>query len=331
MILAEKISTLRKQNGWSQEELAEKLDISRQSVSKWELGATIPDIDKIIKMSKLFGVSTDYLLKDELEEIVFSETDEAETFERDKARSVSVEEANEFMDCTESVSKKIALAVAALIMSPVMLIFLAGLAEYNQVISEDMAGGIGTAILLVVIAAGVAVLILNGMRLSRFDYLEKEMLSLQYGAEGIVEKRKQDFAAEYRAAIAAGVVLCIIGVVPLLLAAAFTEEDFVLICCLDILLLLIACGVYLFVRFGMIQASYEKLLQTGDYTEEKKKLNKKTASFPGIYWCTVTAVYLAISLWKNNWDISWIIWPVAGVLFVALYGIVQVIAGKHKK
>ena len=61
MILAEKITKLRKRNGWSQEELAMKLNISRQSVSKWESAASIPDLDKVIKLSAIFGVSTDYL------------------------------------------------------------------------------------------------------------------------------------------------------------------------------------------------------------------------------------------------------------------------------
>ena len=68
MILAEKIMRLRKQKGWSQEELAVRLNVSRQSVSKWESMTSLPDLDKIIKMSELFGVSTDYLLKDEIEE-----------------------------------------------------------------------------------------------------------------------------------------------------------------------------------------------------------------------------------------------------------------------
>ena len=68
MILAEKIIKLRKQNGWSQEDLAMKLNVSRQSVSKWESMASIPDLDKIVKLSQIFGVSTDYLLKDDLEE-----------------------------------------------------------------------------------------------------------------------------------------------------------------------------------------------------------------------------------------------------------------------
>ena len=67
MILAEKITMLRKKNGWSQEDLAMKLDISRQSVSKWESTASIPDLDKLIKLSEIFGVSTDYLLKDEID------------------------------------------------------------------------------------------------------------------------------------------------------------------------------------------------------------------------------------------------------------------------
>ena len=65
MILADKIIDLRKKNGWSQEELAEKLGVTRQSVSKWEGAQSVPDLQRILDMSRLFGVSTDYLLKDE--------------------------------------------------------------------------------------------------------------------------------------------------------------------------------------------------------------------------------------------------------------------------
>ena len=67
MILAEKIINLRKKNGWSQEELAEKLGVTRQSISKYEGAQSIPDLDKILKLSEIFGVTTDYLIKDELE------------------------------------------------------------------------------------------------------------------------------------------------------------------------------------------------------------------------------------------------------------------------
>ena len=62
MILADKIILLRKRKGWSQEELAEQLGVTRQSVSKWEGAQSVPDIQKIIQMSEIFGVTTDYLL-----------------------------------------------------------------------------------------------------------------------------------------------------------------------------------------------------------------------------------------------------------------------------
>lgn len=68
MILADKIMRLRKRNGWSQEELAEKMQVSRQAVSKWESAQSIPDIDKLLALSRLFEVTTDYLLKDEIED-----------------------------------------------------------------------------------------------------------------------------------------------------------------------------------------------------------------------------------------------------------------------
>ena len=67
MRLSEKIVNLRKKNGLSQEDLAEKLNVSRQAVSRWEGGAASPDAANILQLSKLFGVTTDYLLNDEYE------------------------------------------------------------------------------------------------------------------------------------------------------------------------------------------------------------------------------------------------------------------------
>ena len=63
MIFADKLIRLRKKAGWSQEELAVRLDVSRQSVSKWESAQSIPDLEKIVRLSKLFGVTTDYLIR----------------------------------------------------------------------------------------------------------------------------------------------------------------------------------------------------------------------------------------------------------------------------
>lgn len=67
MNFAEKLLNLRTQYGYSQEALAEKLNVSRQAISKWELGTTLPETDKVITISNFFEVSTDYLLKDNIQ------------------------------------------------------------------------------------------------------------------------------------------------------------------------------------------------------------------------------------------------------------------------
>lgn len=329
MILAEKITMLRKKNGWSQEELADKLQISRQSVSKWESGASIPDLDKIIKMSNLFGVSTDYLLKDELETVSYSETDAPE----EQGRSVSVEEANEYMKTVEGFAGKIALAVSLCILSPICLILLAGLAECGIAhISEGLAAGIGTAVLLILVAAAVGIMILSGLSMDRYEYLEKEDILLQYGVQGIVENKKNKFDRTFYPCIAIGVMCCILGVVPLLVVGAVSSDDFAGVVCVAVLLALIAVGVFFFVWAGVIHGSFEKLLQQGDYTRENKDFERRLGFIPGIYWCVITAIYLGISFTRGNWGSSWVIWPVAGVLFGALMGIMKAVyAGKKDR
>jgi len=328
MILAEKIMTLRKKEGWSQEELAGKLNVSRQSVSKWESGASIPDIDKILMLSGLFGVSTDYLLKDAMESDVPQK--DGPVCVDTGSRNVSVEEADSYMELTRRRAWRTAAATSLFVLSPVPLILLAGLAEYGRGITEDMAGGLGVMLLLVMVAAGVAVLILNGMRFEKYEYLEKELLNLQYGVQGIVAKRKEEFAASYSLALTAGTVLCILSVVPLLAAVFFSAGDLAYICCVAVLLALVAAAVYLFVWSGSIRGSFDKLLQEGDYTQEKKAEGKRSGFLAAGYWCLVTAVFLGIGFFCS-WRSAGFLWPIAALLFVALRNILRAALWGGKK
>lgn len=322
MIMAEKIAALRRRSGWSQEELAEKMSISRQSVSKWESGASIPDLDKILKMSEIFGVTTDYLLKDNIEELSIV-TDSA-VAEEAEGRRVSLEEANAFMELTELLSTKIAAAVWLFIVSPICVIILGGM-------SEDFASGIGATVVLLLVAVGVATIIINGLRLKKFEYLEKEKVYTEYGVSGIVQKKKDEYMPEFRTKVAIGVVLCILGAVPVIIGAALALSELVLCCLVGVLLLMVACGVFLIVSAGMITGSYDKLLETGDYSPEEKDIKRRTEFFPGIYWCLITAVYLGISFYTNDWHRTWIIYAVAGVLYAAIYGIMRAIMLGKKK
>ena len=113
MIFADKLILLRKKAGWSQEELADQMNVTRQSVSKWEGAQSVPDLEKMIRLSKLFGVSTDYLLKDEIEEAEhISLSDDAPTLRR-----VSMDEANTFLSVKLRTAKTVAYAAFLCILS----------------------------------------------------------------------------------------------------------------------------------------------------------------------------------------------------------------------
>ena len=157
MILADKITELRKKNGWSQEELAEKLDVSRQSISKWESAQSIPDMNRILKMSEVFGVSTDLLLKDDME--ITDDRKNVDTVETyGNARAVSIEEAGEFLLFREQSSGRVAFGVLLCILSPVLLIVLSGLQAGGILsLSEMTVCAIGLIVLLLMVGCGSAV------------------------------------------------------------------------------------------------------------------------------------------------------------------------------
>ena len=313
MILADKILSLRKKNGWSQEELAEKMNVSRQSISKWESTGSIPDINKILELSKIFGVSTDYLLKDDLEEVEYSETNESDIRLR-----VSLEEANEFMKIKKAVGKKIGLGVSLCVLSPILLILLSGISEYKPWkfnVSEDAAGGIGVVALLVIVAAAVAIFIINGMKMKKFEYLEKRDFELEYGVSGIVKEKQRSFESKYTRNIVIGVVLCILCAIPLLVAGVSGASDMVYIVLLALLLAIVSIAAYLFTTSGMVKDSYDKLLFEGDYDRAEAENNKKAAKLSGVYWPIVVAIYLGWSFVTNDWRISWIVFPIAALVF----------------
>lgn len=318
MILADKILQLRKQSGWSQEELAEKLNVSRQSVSKWESAAVIPDMNRILELSKIFGVSTDYLLKDEIESIIDSEVDETDHYVK-----VTLQAANDFLREKAIHGKWVARGVALCILSPALMIFLIGWAESRGRISENLAVGIGIGTLLVMVATAVGIFIISGVKMEAYKYLEDNEFELEYGLQGILKERKEGSKTRYVQNTAFGVILCILSALPLVVASVMEVEEFVVMGLVALLLLMVAIGVNILINAGTVRASYDILLGEGDYTLEQRENAKRVGKIAGVYWPVTTAIYLGWSFLTNDWYMTWVVWPVAGVLFggiVALIG-----------
>lgn len=330
MILAEKITDERKKNGWSQEELAEQLGVSRQAVSKWESAGSVPDLQKVIQLARIFGVSTDYLLKDEMEpkdrEVAYDDqggVDQA-------LHRVTMEEANEFLHVKEWFASRIANATALCICSPVLLILLATFSESQKLsISENMAAGLGCMALLVLIAAAIFIFITGGIKMNHLESLEQEPFETEYGVTGMVKERRSSYERTYSVGTAIGVVLCILSVIPLLIAGAMGASDDIYAICVAVLLVMIAIGTNSMIRVGTVKSSYDTLLQEGEFSKKEKMMNKKLDTFSGVYWLLATALYLAWSFRTMRWGQTWVLWPVAGVLFAAVIGIAKMVLEKN--
>lgn len=321
MIFADKLIELRKKSGWSQEELAEQMNVTRQSVSKWEGAQSVPDLEKIIQLSKLFGVSTDYLLKDEIEANE-NESSSLKTEEKLNVRRVSMEEANKFLAAKTQTAKTIACGVFLCIISPICLMILSVMSEktiYN--ISENVAAGIGMITLLILIANAVTLFILSSSKTSAFEFLENEIFETSYGVTGMVKERKEDYRESYTKNIAIGVCFCVLSLVPLFAAIIISEDDLFMVSMVAVMLALIGIGVNFIVKTCIIWESFDKLLQEGEYSRKKKKEKIASSKVNTIYWSVVTAGYLAYSFISYKWHFSWIIWPVAAVLYPAVTSI----------
>ena len=319
MTLAEKIINLRKQKGWSQEELAERLDVTRQSVSKWESAQSLPDVAKILQMSELFGVTTDYLLKDNEEQRICDIQHEAEYEEKAKSRIVEKAEAEEYLSASRAAAGKIALGIFLCIISPVVLLLLMGACSAGIItaLSEDVCALIGIVVLLLTVATAVMIFIFFGSPLSKFDYMEKEAIRLSEEAKELVSAEKKDTERGYVKHNALGAALCILGAVSTLLGA-FSGREMLVMAGISGTLFLVALGVYSFVTAGIPWGAMEKMLEEGEYTRSEKKVNKKVEAISGVYWTVVTAIYLGYSFYTSEWHRSWIIWPVAAVAFGVL-------------
>jgi len=329
MILADKIIEERKRNGWSQEELAEKLGVSRQSVSKWESAQSIPDITRIIQMAELFGVTTDYLLKDSASRNDGEQTIKESVETVKKLRTVSMEEASEFIKMKEINAPLIAFAVSLCILAPVLLIVLSGFADSGILgISENLAGGLGIVVLLIMVAVGFFIFISCRNREKKYDFLNTEEIETAYGVAQMAREKKDKFAKTFNTNISIGVVLCILCSLPLLVSSFLTEKDYIYTAMAGLLLVIIAIAVNMFVRVGIINSSYDKLLQEGDYTPDKKKSSIIEEKLSGIYWLIAVAIYLAWSFLTNKWGITWVVWPVAGVLYGAFISIAKLVTNE---
>ena len=313
MILADKIIRLRKKNGWSQEELADKMNVSRQAVSKWEAAQTTPDLEKILQLGNLFGVTTDYLLKDELVDEEF-----VEGVDETPIRKISLAEANDYLEQRKNASVQIAIATLLCIVSPILIFLLLAFSECTSIpITENLAVGIGMVALFSLVTIAVVIYIRVGFKNAPYEFLEKEPFETEYGVTGLAREKQKTYRNTYIKYNIFGTCACILSPVPLI-CAALSGKGLLVMIMLCVTLLTVAIGVMFFIVAGVRWASMQKLLKEGEFSEKGKQKNKIIEAIGTVYWLLATAIYLGWSFLTSDWHITWVIWPIAGVLFAVV-------------
>lgn len=325
MILADKIIYLRKKACMSQEELANMIDVSRQSVSKWESAQSLPDLDKIIALSKIFNVSTDFLLKDDDEILNNDEKDDA----NDNLKKVSLIEANTYINKRYNSSFKIAFGVFLCIISPITLILLCGLSEFYNLLSDNVASCIGLISLFILVAIAILLFLLSYYSNKEYEFIQTQSFNVEYKVNELVIEKKKKYQRTYNKLLIIGILLCILSIIPLFIATLL-KSDIYAIYGVCILLFIDAIAVFLITFASVRMNAYNALLQVEEFKKSIKEKNPIIVAISTAYWLIATAIYLILSFTTNNWKLSWIVFAVAGILFGAISPFLNLIFKKNK-
>ena len=283
MSLAENLQYLRAREGVTQEQLAERLDVSRQSVSKWESSASFPEMDTLIKLCDMFHTDMDTLLRGSVEQSLSEDTAGYDRFMTAYAR-------------------KIAGGVSAII---------AGAAIAALSAARGIPDMVGAAILLLVIAVAVVVFIASGMEEEHFRKKHPTI------PDFYTEAQKERFRRRYIWYIAGGVGAILFGLVLMVLAFTVLPEKEPYESYIGALfLLIVACAVFFLVYGGMLEDKYDipRYNRQNNPTEEDKERRRRAVTACALIMILATAVFLTIGLGWDRWESAAIIYPVGGVL-----------------
>lgn len=234
----------------------------------------------------------------------------------------------EFLTARKRSSTFIATGVMLCIFSPITLLLLISLTKLGTLTSSiNFATGIGVIATLVLVAIAVACFIAGNYWLKVNENYEYEDCNLSEELHKKILKESRDYENKHYIFKIIGIAFCILSAIPLMSGALFTDalsnsrlDDF-MTGLSSITIFLVGIGVFFLVKTNIVHDSFNIILQIDDYTTEKKAGKKVIEKYTSIYWMIIAFIYLTYSFLSNNWQQSWIIWPLAGIA----YGILEAI------
>lgn len=242
---------------------------------------------------------------------------------------VTLEEAKQY--CKENAKASLRYGIASMlcVISPIMLIIMGGLQEVFG-LSDGIVAAVGLVPMILIIACAVAIFIITGISMGKYEKYEKEILFLDYSTKQFVEAQRESEKMRFALQIAIGVFLCIVAALPLIIVGSMElATDLPAVLTVAVMLAIISIAVFLFVSAGTKSDAYHVLLQEEEYDTERKRKGSPVHIFDSIYWPVVTLIYLVWSFITMEWHITWIVWPIAGILNGAVEAIITAIVKKQ--
>jgi hypothetical protein len=211
----------------------------------------------------------------------------------------------------------------------VSIIFFSGTAGIKPILAnEETQLALGLVGLFVLVAIAVILFITAANKGNEYKYLTNSVLSLERRFKDQVKEEYNAYKKVYNRRMALSVALLILAVVPLVVSALYNVGDYTLILFLVLLITIAAFAVFNLIQSSLKMDAYKTLLNKSGETSRSSEVQKEIESYETIFWVIVVAGYLGWSFYSMRWDITWIVWPVAGVLSAL---IPEVIKLKHKK
>ena len=287
MSFGENIQFLRKRENMTQEELAEKMNVSRQTVSKWESDTSYPETDKILQICDMFSCDMNTLMRGNAEGSVLSDTENYDRTQNNFAKAISG-------GCAS---------------------ILAGITIFLILFGLGLSEIICTMILMVFIVIAVTVFIISGI--NHDGYVKKHPQIKPFYKDDEIERFNHRFPyliAIPIALIFLGIIL-VIGGNTIPMPSGFGEDRWNSLISAP-LLLMITLAVATLVYAGMQKSKYDidEYNKANAPDEETVKQDEKSGKWCGCIMLTATAVFLMMGFIGNLWHISWVVFPIGGIL-----------------
>lgn len=299
MSLGTNIQFYRKQKSMTQEGLAEFMNVSRQTVSKWESDTAFPETDKLITLSDYFGCTLDELIKSDAED---NFTQDVSGYDK---------EMNSF-------TKAICIGTATVLAGVTVMLLTVGLG-----LDETIA----TAIFMLFVTVGAAIFIVSGIR--HGNYVKENPNVKPFYTD---EERKA-FRNKFPVFIAGGTVLVLLGVIILTVMQSFvgkvvpdimTEESFDALCT-AVLLLCVTVAAPLFIYGGMQYSKYDVEEYNRENNPDKPFEDRLKSAISGGIMLAATIVLFIMGFCFDNWELCWIGYAIGGVLIAIVSGILNAV------